>query len=88
LWQLHWSANGLLEHNTAANFIANIETPATTAAVIANPPSAAPAGTRAPDIGNPEHSPAYWIKVSAQADGTFTVTNARNGFSKTYPARR
>jgi hypothetical protein len=31
--------------------------------------------------------PAYWIKVSAQADGTFTVTNARNGFSKTYRAR-
>jgi hypothetical protein len=27
---------------------------------------------------------AYWIKVSAQTNGTFTVTNARNGFSKTY----
>ena len=27
---------------------------------------------------------ALWIKVSAQADGSFTVTNARNGFSKTY----
>jgi len=30
--------------------------------------------------------PAYWIKVSARRDGTFTVTNARNHFSKTYPA--
>jgi hypothetical protein len=30
------------------------------------------------------HSPAYYIKISAQADGTFTVTNTRNGFSKTY----
>lgn len=30
------------------------------------------------------HTPAYYIKVSAQADGTFTVTNTRNGFSKTY----
>ena len=29
---------------------------------------------------------AYWIKVSAQTDGSFTVTNARNGFSKTYQA--
>jgi hypothetical protein len=29
---------------------------------------------------------AYWIKVSAQADGTFTVTKERNGFSKTYTA--
>jgi hypothetical protein len=25
--------------------------------------------------------------VSAQADGTFTVTNTRNNFSKTYQAR-
>ncbi|HXW07156.1 MAG TPA: MBL fold metallo-hydrolase [Vicinamibacterales bacterium] len=31
------------------------------------------------------HAPAYWIRISAQADGSFTVTNARNGFSKTYP---
>ena len=30
---------------------------------------------------------AYWIKVSAKADGSFTVTNARNGFSKTYEAK-
>jgi beta-lactamase superfamily II metal-dependent hydrolase len=30
---------------------------------------------------------AYWIKVSAQADGTFTVSNTRNGFSRTYKAR-
>lgn len=32
--------------------------------------------------------PAYFIKVSAQADGTFTVTNMRNNFSKTYPPRK
>ena len=30
--------------------------------------------------------PAFWIKVSAQADGTFTVTNTRNNFTKTYAA--
>jgi hypothetical protein len=30
---------------------------------------------------------ACWIKVSAQTSGTFTVTNARNGFSKTYDGR-
>lgn len=30
------------------------------------------------------HTPAYWIKLTAQPDGTFTVTNSRNGFSKTY----
>ena len=33
------------------------------------------------------HTPAYYIKVSAHADGTFTVTNTRNGFSKTYHKR-
>jgi hypothetical protein len=25
-----------------------------------------------------------WIKVSARRDGSFTVTNARSGFSKEY----
>jgi len=29
-----------------------------------------------------------WIKASAEADGSFTVTNKRNGFTKTYPARK
>jgi beta-lactamase superfamily II metal-dependent hydrolase len=33
------------------------------------------------------HTPAHFIKVSAQADGTFTVTNSRNDFSKTYTKR-
>lgn len=32
------------------------------------------------------HTPAYWIKVVAQQDGSFTVSNSRNGFSKTYSA--
>jgi hypothetical protein len=35
----------------------------------------------------PHTGPAFLIKVSAQADGSFTVTNTRNGFSKTYKAR-
>jgi competence protein ComEC len=37
--------------------------------------------------GAAAHSPAYLIKVTAQADGSFTVTNTRNGFSKTYRPR-
>jgi len=37
----------------------------------------------------PVHNgPAYWFKVAAQADGTFTVTNTGNGFSKTCAATR
>jgi hypothetical protein len=27
----------------------------------------------------------HWIRLSAQEDGSFTVTNGRNGFTKTYP---
>jgi hypothetical protein len=34
------------------------------------------------------HTPAYWIKMSVQPDGSFTVTNSRNGFSKTYAKRK
>lgn len=33
------------------------------------------------------HTPAHYIKISAQADGSFTVTNSRNGLTKTYTAR-
>jgi beta-lactamase superfamily II metal-dependent hydrolase len=36
---------------------------------------------------DPDHNGAHWIKVAAQADGAFTVTNSRNGFSKTYDPR-
>jgi competence protein ComEC len=32
--------------------------------------------------------PAFLIKVSAHPDGSFTVTNTRNSFSKTYEARK
>jgi beta-lactamase superfamily II metal-dependent hydrolase len=35
-------------------------------------------------VEDPQHVQAHWIKVAAQADGSFTVTNSRNGFSKTY----
>ena len=36
-------------------------------------------------IANPEGADAFkWIKVSAARDGSFTVTNSRNGFTKRY----
>ena len=53
-------------------------------------PGTAPAGTAPAGRGGgaaAAHTPAYYIKVSAQADGTFTLTNTRNGFSKTYTKR-
>jgi competence protein ComEC len=62
----------------------------------AAPPSAPPTATGAPggQAGGggrgaqlPPHTPAYWIKITAQQDGSFTVSNSRNGYSKTYAAR-
>jgi competence protein ComEC len=103
LWQLHWSHNVMLEHNASGAFIANIEDNATIASILTAPPPAprgagTPAGAPARGAGRggggrggnalPPHTPAYWIKVTAQQDGTFTVTNARNGFSKTYARRQ
>jgi beta-lactamase superfamily II metal-dependent hydrolase len=35
----------------------------------------------------PPHTPAYWLKITALADGSFTITNTRNGFSKRYAPR-
>ena len=47
---------------------------------------APPPGPGAPPP--PAHNgTAYFVKVSAQTDGSFTVTNGRNNFSKTYRAR-
>jgi hypothetical protein len=37
--------------------------------------------------GNAAHSPAYYVRVTAQQDGSFTVLNTRNGFTKSYPRR-
>ncbi len=32
----------------------------------------------------PHDGPAFWIKVVAREDGTFTITNNRNGFNRSY----
>jgi len=83
LWQLHWSYNVGLE-NAPATFIANIEDNATLAGVLV-PPQGARGGRGG--FGGTAHTPAYLIQVSAQQDGTFTITNTRNGFKKTYRSR-
>lgn len=38
-------------------------------------------------IANLDESTSAWIKLSAKADGSFTLTNGRTGVSKVYPAR-
>jgi beta-lactamase superfamily II metal-dependent hydrolase len=88
IWQLHWSHTAGLEQNSAGVFIANLDDPATIAAVLTAPTGApAAAGGRGAAAAAAAHNPAYWIKTSVQPDGTFTVTNGRNGFSKTYTKR-
>jgi len=53
------------------------------------PGGGAPGGARGGGRGGGQgpHVPAHYLKVSVQADGTFTVTNSRNNFSKTYAPR-
>ena len=38
-------------------------------------------------IANPDETTAHGIHLAAQRDGSFTVTNDRTGFSKSYPRR-
>jgi hypothetical protein len=82
LWQLHFSLLSGQEYTQPGMFIANTTDDAQTAVPVAPIPAPQPGPNTPPP---PQHNgTAYWIKLTAQADGTFTVTNARNGFSKTY----
>jgi beta-lactamase superfamily II metal-dependent hydrolase len=82
LWQMHFSQLSGQEHTVPGMFIANTIDDPQPAMPVAPMPAPQPGAGAAPA---PVHNGmAYWIKVSAQQDGSFTVTNARNGFSKTY----
>jgi beta-lactamase superfamily II metal-dependent hydrolase len=88
LWQLHWSHNTGLD-NAPAMFVANIDDNATLAAVLtASPGERQGRGRGGPGGGGAAaHTPAYLITIAASSDGTFVVTNTRNGFQKTYTPR-
>lgn len=82
LWQLHFSLLSGQEYTQPGMLIANTTDDAGQPMPIAPMPAPQPGpNTPPPPVHN---GTAYWIKLSAQADGTFTVTNTRNGFSKTY----
>ena len=84
LWQMHFSQLGGQEYTVPGLFIANLLDEPSTSMPIA-PIAAPPPGPGAPPA--PVHNgQAFWIKVSAKTDGSFTVTNTRNQFSKTYAA--
>ena len=82
LWQVHFSTLSGQEHTVPGLFIANLidDQPETMPLAAMAPPPPGPGAPPAPV----HNGAAYWIKVSAQPDGSFTVTNARNGFRKTY----
>ena len=87
LWQLHWSHNTGLD-NAPAMFVANVDDNTTVAGVLTAAPGGRQGGGRgAPAGGAAAHTPAHLIKISAESDGTFVVTNTRNGFLKTYRPR-
>jgi len=82
LWQVHFSLLSGQEYTAPGLFVANGVDDQPGAMPVAPMPLPQPGSNVPPP---PAHNgPAYWIKVSAQEDGTFTVTNARNGFSKVY----
>jgi beta-lactamase superfamily II metal-dependent hydrolase len=81
VWTTHWSYWGGIEHNSPGVFIANLDGPDAIAGVLT-----AERGAQG-GAGNPEHAPAHWIRISARRDGSFTVTNTRNGFTKRYAKR-
>jgi competence protein ComEC len=82
LWQLHFSLFSGQEYTVPGLFIANEPDQPLEAMPTAPMPAPTPGASMPPA---PTHNgAAHWLKVSAQQDGTFTVTNTRNGFSKTY----
>ena len=84
LWQLHFSQLSGQDYTVPGVFIANgiDDQPAAMPIAALAAPAPGP-GAPSPPVHN---GPAHWLKLSAQSDGTFTVTNARNGFQKTYLA--
>jgi len=84
VWQMHFSQLSGQEYTAPGMFIANV-TDEPLAAMPVGPITAPQPGPGAPQA--PLHNgTAYWIKVSAQPDGSFMVTNGRNGFNKNYRA--
>jgi competence protein ComEC len=82
VWQMHVSQLSGQEYTVPGMFIANTVDEKQTAIPV-EPMPAPTQGQQAP--APPQHNgTAYYFKVSARPDGTFSVTNTRNGFTKNY----
>jgi beta-lactamase superfamily II metal-dependent hydrolase len=82
LWEMHFSLLSGQEYTVPGAFIAN---------QIDQPGDGMPIGAWTPPLPGQQAPPApahngksNYFKITAQQDGTFTVTNTRNNFSKTY----
>jgi beta-lactamase superfamily II metal-dependent hydrolase len=82
LWEMHFSLLSGQEYTVPGAFIAN---------QIDQQSDAMPIGTWTPPLAGqqaaaaPTHNgKSNYFKIVAQQDGTFTITNTRNNFSKTY----
>ena len=80
VWMSHFSLLGGQEYTVPGIFIANTFDQELDAMPIAPLPGTRDTWPDAP----PHNGTAYWLKLTAMEDGTFTVTNTRNDFSKTY----
>jgi len=84
LWQLHFSQFSGQEYTAPGMFIANRFDDETSLPV-------APLSFQSPGPGDPpipaHNGKAYYLKITARQDGSFTILNTRNGFAKTYAAR-
>ena len=84
VWQSHFSLLSGTEYTVPGMFVGN-HFDQEPAALPKDAWVAPPQGTQAPPA--PVHNgKAYWFKVTAQQDGTFSVTNTRNSLTKTYRA--
>jgi beta-lactamase superfamily II metal-dependent hydrolase len=84
VWQVHVSELSGQEYTVPGAFVANLlDQPQTAIPVAPMPPAAR--GAQAPPVP-PHDGRAHWLKITAQTDGSFAVTNSRNGFTRTYAA--
>jgi competence protein ComEC len=75
LWQNHYSVPAGQQHNRPQAFVANLD-------------EGVPLSGAEPGAAPVHMGPAHWTRVSARADGSFTITNNRTGFAKDYPTRK
>ncbi|HSG65563.1 MAG TPA: MBL fold metallo-hydrolase, partial [Gammaproteobacteria bacterium] len=84
IWQMHFSQFSGQEYTVPGLFIANRFDGETTVPIA---PTDAQSPTPSDPPIPPHEGPAHYFEIAARPDGSFTVTNTRNGFSKTYDAR-